>query len=252
MGKRILVTNDDGINGLGLKILADKLQRLGEVIVVAPDHERSTASHSLTLHKPLRFRTVAKNRYSLSGSPADCVRFGILHLLRHKLDLVISGINAGVNLGEDVVYSGTVAAAVEGSMLDIPAIAVSAQSHVNEKQFGCAADIALKVARKVLRYGLPKDVCLNVNVPMAPSKRLRGVKGIKPACLGHRVYGKKVTIRRDPRGNAYYWLLADQVSGIPSKGSDVEAFEDGYATVTPLKLDWTDKEYIQELDKWGF
>lgn len=249
--KRILLTNDDGVYGPSLRMLARRLRVLGHVTVIVPDHERSTASHSLTLHKPLRFRELSKDFFILNGSPADCVRFGILYILRHKVDLVVSGINAGVNLGEDVIYSGTVAAAIEGLMLHVPGFAVSQPPGADEKQYAAATRFAVQLGRLVLKNGLPKDICLNVNVPALKKNGFRKIYGARVVHLGHRVYGKKITIRRDPRGSSYYWLLSKNVGGVPTPGSDVEAFEKGYITVTPLRLDWTAKEFMPELKKWA-
>ncbi len=248
--KVILLTNDDGIYGPGLEVLRQALSRLGDLYVVVPDQEKSTASHSLTLHKPIRFRELRPRLYILNGTPSDCVRFGILYLLKRKVDLVVSGINSGVNLGEDVIYSGTVAAAVEATMLDIPAFAISRLPGKDPKEFVGGAHFAKKLARLIFKNNLPSDVCLNVNVPGRGKGGDLHPKGVKVTHLGHRVYGKKITIRRDPRGNSYYWLLAKNVLGIPTPGSDVESFDRGYITVTPLQLDWTAHEFLSELERW--
>lgn len=228
------------------------LSKLGHVYVVVPDQERSTASHSLTLHKPLRVKQMGARRYILNGTPSDAVRFAILHLLHGKVDLVVSGINSGVNLGEDVIYSGTVAAAVEAALIGIDALAVSRPPETNPKAFEPAAKVAARVAAAILKNGLPKGSCLNLNVPAIGNGAIRNIKGIAVTELGHRLYGKKVTIRRDPRGNQYYWLLAKNVVGVPIPGSDVQSFEQGYAALTPLSLDWTLKTYIPELKRWKF
>ncbi|MEK7287799.1 MAG: 5'/3'-nucleotidase SurE [Elusimicrobiota bacterium] len=250
--KRILISNDDGIYGPGLEPLERALARMGEVFVVVPDQERSTASHSLTLHKPLRVKQMGERKYILNGTPADSVRFAILHLLHGRVDLVVAGINSGVNLGEDVIYSGTVASAVEATLIGVDAIAVSRPHEANPAAFVPAARVAAQVARAVLKNGLPRGICLNLNVPAALNGGTGKVKGIAVTGLGHRLYGKKVTIRRDPRGHQYFWLLAKSVLGVPTPGSDVEAFERGYATLTPLSLDWTAQYYIPEIKRWKF
>ena len=244
--REILVVNDDGIYGRGLDPLVRRMKELGEVTVVVPDQERSTASHSLTLHKPLRVKEVAKRTYILNGSPADCTRFGILELLREKADLVVSGINQGLNLGEDVIYSGTVAAAMEATMLEIPALAVS-QDLSEKSYFHAAAQIASRIAQKIFRHGLPPGTSLNVNVPALPASQIRG---ILPTRLGKRLYGKKVTVRSDPRGHLYFWLIGKKVSGIALPGSDVAAIQRGWASMTPLKLDITDAEMLGQLKLW--
>lgn len=250
--KRILITNDDGIYGPGLEPLRESLASLGELFIVVPDQEKSTASHSLTIHKPLRSKEISDRFYILSGTPADCVRFGILHLLRRKVDLVVAGINSGVNLGEDVIYSGTVACAVEAAMLDVPAIALSQPPSQDSKKFVPGAQFARRLARLVLKRGLPKGVCLNVNIPIDRHDSSRNIRGAKVTHLGHRLYGKKVTIHRDPRGHQYYWLLGRHVVGVPTPGSDVEAYDQGYITVTPIQLDWTAHHFIEALESWSF
>ncbi|MBI2069203.1 MAG: 5'/3'-nucleotidase SurE [Elusimicrobia bacterium] len=248
--RKILITNDDGIYGPGLKALERALAKFADVFVIVPDQERSTASHSLTLHKPLRVRQISKRTYILNGTPADCARFGLLHLLSGRMDLVVSGINSGLNLGEDVIYSGTVAAAVEATMIGVPAIAVSRTPEANPAAFSGAAEIAARVAKGVLRHGLPEGITLNVNVPSGKRNGTSGIKGCRVTHLGHRLYGKKVTMRSDPRGHRYYWLLAKNVQGVPTPGSDVESFEQGYATITPIGLDWTAVQYLADLKKW--
>ncbi|MBI4346005.1 MAG: 5'/3'-nucleotidase SurE [Elusimicrobia bacterium] len=244
----ILVCNDDGVYGLGLKPLIGAMRGLGSVTVVVPDQERSADSHCLTLHKPLRVRQVQKDFYILNGSPADCARFGILGILKNKVDLVVSGINHGYNLGEDVVYSGTVAAAMEGTLLDKQAIAFSQGYGPNEKvSFTAAAVFAKRIAAQVLERGLPAGICLNVNVPPLPRGRL---KGTAVSRLGRRIYGTKITGRMDPRGLEYFWLAGKQVSGISIPGTDVAAIEEDKITVTPLHIDATDNAMLQGLKKW--
>ncbi|MBI4063602.1 MAG: 5'/3'-nucleotidase SurE [Elusimicrobia bacterium] len=246
--KKILITNDDGIYGAGLEPLKKALRAAGQVYSVVPEQERSTASHSLTLHKPLRVKQIGRRDYILNGTPADCVRFAVLHLIP-KIDLVVSGINSGVNLGEDVIYSGTVAGAVEAAILRIPALAVSRPPDTDPRAFVLAAKMAARVVRAMLRYKNPKGICFNLNVP-ASKNGTKESKGIRVTHLGHRLYGKTVTARQDPRGHRYYWLLAKKVLGVPTPGSDVESFDRGYAVLTPLTLDWTATAFLSELKKW--
>ena len=245
MKPRILVCNDDGINGPGLPALIAAMRKLGRVIVSVPEHERSADSHSLTLHKPIRVRKVERDVFTLNGSPADCARFAILEILREKVDLVVSGINRGYNLGEDVIYSGTVAAAEEATMLKVPAIAFSQDP--GSEDYRAAGAFALKAAREALRRGLPKGTLLNVNFP------LPGPKGFKSSAvtrLGRRIYGTTITRRADPRGLEYYWLAGREVSGVDEPGTDVGAIAKGLVSVTPLKLDNTDLSALSAVEAW--
>lgn len=242
---RILVCNDDGIHGPGLPALIAAMRRIGTVTVSVPDHERSADSHSLTLHKPIRIRKQSEGVYALNGSPADCSRFGVLELLKGKVDLVVSGINRGYNLGEDVIYSGTVAAAMEATLLKVSAIAFSMDP--DGKDYRAAGNFAQRLARQVLAKGLPKGVCLNVNFPA------RGGKPYghgQPAKLGRRIYGTDVTRRADPRGLEYYWLAGRQVSGVNEPGTDVGVVSRGGVSVTPLKIDSTDPAMLSALSTW--
>lgn len=242
---RILVCNDDGIHGPGLPALIAAMRRIGSVTVSVPDHERSADSHSLTLHKPIRIRKQSEGVYALNGSPADCSRFGVLELLKGKVDLVVSGINRGYNLGEDVIYSGTVAAAMEATLLRVSAIAFSMDP--DGKDYRAAGTFAQRLARQVLAKGLPKGVCLNVNFPARGGKPYgRGL----PAKLGRRIYGTDVTRRSDPRGLEYYWLAGRQVSGVDEPGTDVGVVSRGGVSVTPLKIDSTDAGMLAALSSW--
>ncbi|MDX6770486.1 MAG: 5'/3'-nucleotidase SurE [Elusimicrobiota bacterium] len=241
----ILVCNDDGIHGPGLPALIAAMKRLGTVTVAVPEHERSADSHSLTLHKPIRVRKVSPGVFTLNGSPADCARFALLEILRGKADFVASGINRGFNLGEDVVYSGTVAAAREATMNGARAAAFSADPETSD--YRPAADYARKVARLVLGHGLPSGVFLNVNFPV-PGRG--GFKGAAPVRLGKRVYDSRVTRRADPRGLEYYWLAGQRVSSVDEPGTDVAAASRGFVSVTPLLLDATALEPLKALKSW--
>lgn len=231
--KRILVTNDDGVFSEGLKLLAEKLSSLGEVWVVAPDREQSATSHSLTLHRPLRMRKIEERVYSVDGTPTDCVNLAVLWLLKDTPpDLVVSGINFGVNLGDDVTYSGTVSATFEGTLLGIPSVAFS-QEVGDPFSFERASDFAHELVSELAEAELPPDLLLNVNVPASP------VRGVRFTKLGHRVYKQSVVEKVDPRGRTYFWI-----AGTPEwqhdRGTDHEAVTDGYISITPLHLDLTD------------
>lgn len=243
----ILVTNDDGIHGPGLLPLARAMRQVGNVTIVVPREERSADSHSLTLHKPIRVRSVERDVFTTNGSPADCVRLGILELVGRKVDLVVSGINNGLNLGEDVVYSGTVAGAMEAALLEIPAIAFS-RARCPEKTYREAAAFAAKAAKMTLQRGLPPGVCLNINFPEPGA----GGKGPAVVRLGQRLYTKDVTKRADPRGDHYYWLAGKTVSGVNTQGTDVAALARGHVTVTPLRVDNTDPGMLEQLRSWRF
>jgi len=244
---RILVCNDDGIHGPGLPALIAAMRRLGRVTVSVPEQERSADSHSLTLHKPIRVREVAESVYTLNGSPADCARFGVLEILKEQVDLVVSGINRGYNLGEDVIYSGTVAAAMEATLLKIPSLAFSMDPEGSD--YRPAAAFAQRLARQVLRRGLPPGVCLNVNFPAAPKGG--AYKTAAPTKLGRRIYGTDITRRADPRGIEYFWLAGRQVTGVDEPGTDVAAVERGKVSITPLKIDNTDHAALQALATWA-
>ncbi|MBI5629579.1 MAG: 5'/3'-nucleotidase SurE [Elusimicrobia bacterium] len=245
MKTRILVVNDDGINGRGLAPLIEAVRPLGEVVVVVPDQERSADSHSLTLHKPIRIHRVAPMIFTLNGSPADCARLGILEIMNSKVSLVVSGINRGYNLGEDVVYSGTVAGAREATLLEVPAIAFSQ----DPSSLGYAAAVvwARKLARLVLKFDLPPGICLNVNFP---KPRHGNILKPLPMRLGRRIYSKEVTKRADPRGGHYYWLAGSSVKSVNLKGTDVSAVASGHASVTPLHVDNTDFPTLDILRSW--
>jgi 5'-nucleotidase len=240
---RIMVTNDDGWSGPGLRPLIAAMKRLGSVTTCVPHQERSADSHSLTLHKPLRIHHSAPGFYALNGSPADCARFGILEILKGRVDLVVSGINRGYNLGEDVIYSGTVAAAMEATLLGIPSIALSQDP--DAPSFTQAAAYARRIARLTLKQRLPEGIFLNVNFPAV--RKYRGAQAVR---LGRRVYSKDVTKRLDPRGGHYYWLAGKTVEGVAARGTDVSAVVEGYVSVTPLHIDNTDPGMLQSLRSW--
>jgi 5'-nucleotidase len=244
---KILVSNDDGIHSPGLHILAERLGDVGEVYVVAPDRERNAAGHSLTLHKPLRAECLRDRVYSINGTPTDCVNLGVNHLLRERPALVVSGINKGGNLGDDVTYSGTVSAAMEGLLLGIPSFAISL---VGEKDFRFqgAADFALRLAVQILKRGLPSDTFLNVNVPNLPADQIRGVQFTS---LGKRIYDENIIVEKtDPRGKNYYWIAGNRIRWAEGKETDHMAIESQKISVTPLHLDLTHYDALQQLKDW--
>ena len=243
---KILVVNDDGVYGEGLKPLAAALSALGDVTMVVPEKEQSSIAHAVTLHKPIRLRRLEKNFYIINGTPADCARFGALCILKEKVDLVVSGINRGANMGEDTLYSGTVGAAREARFLGFPAFSVSLAQPA-KRNFPAAARVARAVARRGLKEGLPDGVFLNVNVPDRPFASLRGAA---VTFLGKRIYGRKHWPRLDPRGRTYYWMAGHIPKGVPTPGSDLEAVRDGKVSLTPLRLDMTDRGAMEIIREW--
>jgi len=244
----ILISNDDGIHARGLRVLADALSSLGEVWVVAPDRERSAASHSLTLNRPLRVTKVGPTWYTVDGTPTDCIALGVMGMIKRKFDLVASGINLGANMGDDVTYSGTVSAAFEATLLGLPAFAISvaAQRRVD---FAAAGRVAVLLTELIAKNGLPTDTLLNVHVPnLRPSQ----IKGIAITHQGRRRYGEIIVRKVDPRGKAYYWIGGKEPSWEPSEESDYAAVTSGFISVTPLHLDLTNPTALKELRGWEF
>ena len=237
----ILVSNDDGIDSEGIIALASSLKRAGEVYVVAPDRERSAAGHSLTLHKPLRVDEVGRRMYAVNGTPTDCINLAVNGILPKRPDLVVSGINKGANLGDDVTYSGTVSAAMEGTLLDIPSFAVSLATK-RKLPFEAAANFAVKLARHILRHGLPRDTLLNVNVP--PTKT---IKGYRITRQGKRIYDNAIIEKVDPRGKKYYWIGGNELKWEGDHETDFYAVSKKYISITPVHLDMTNYDSIVEL-----
>ena len=232
----ILVCNDDGIHSDGLKALADAVRPHGRVVVVAPDREQSAVSHALTLHRPLRIDQVDDDRWTVDGTPTDCVNLAINGILRERPGLVISGINKGANLGDDVTYSGTVSAAMEGTLLGVPSIAVS-QIGRGPYDFAIAAAFAGELVERVLADPMPPDTLLNVNVPQfADGERPCGVALTR---MGKRRYGDAVIEKVDPRGRKYYWIGGEELSFVEEEGTDFHAVSRGSISVTPIHLDLT-------------
>jgi 5'-nucleotidase len=243
----ILVTNDDGIYSKGILVLSKALQEIGEVFIVAPDREKSAVAHSLTLHRPLRAEKIKKNVYAVDGTPADCVHLGVNAILPERPQLIVSGINKGGNLGDDITYSGTVSAAFEGTLLGIPSFAISLVSRSHFK-FHTAARFAVKVARSILKKGLPKDTLLNINIPNLDEKEIKSYKITQQGRWTHNGVG--VVEKIDPRGKKYYWIGAGSLTFDQRGDTDFEAVSNSYISITPLHLDLTNYSFIHQLKKW--
>ncbi len=240
----ILVTNDDGIRAPGLKLLANALSTIADVRVYAPDRERSAVSHGVSLHHPLRVTRLKENWYMVDGTPVDCVMLAVRELLGRKPDLVVSGVNPGANLGDDVTYSGTMAGAREGMLLGVPAIAMSDVSH-RPKHMDTAAQVAVKLAQYVLAHGLQKDTALNVNVPDVPFDALQGAAITR---MGQRDYMDEILERKDPRGRKYYWIGGSAPTHICEAGTDFEAIEADKVSITPIGRDTTQHNALETLN----
>lgn len=245
----IMVTNDDGIHAPGIRALAEAMQELGQVMVVAPDRERSAAGQSLTLHSPLRVFELHEGWYAVDGTPADCVNMGIHNLLPSAPDLVVTGINNGANLGDNVNYSGTVAAAKEASLMGIPAIAFSLASNGNSKHFSDAARIALCVARQVIANRLPCDTFLNVNIPDQP---LSDILSPLITRQGKRPFVGRIVDKTDPRGRKYFWIGSEEPDFNDDHGTDFDAISRKHVSITPLRLDLTNHDSLKLMAGWSF
>ncbi len=238
---RILVTNDDGHFSPGIHALADALRPLGDVVIVAPQTEASAVGHALTLRRPLRVEQVSEGVYSVDGTPTDCVNIAIDQILTHKPDLIVSGINKGFNIGDDVTYSGTVAGALEGALLGFQAIAVSQQFTRELWDFSVAAQFAAGLAEKLLKHPLPLRTFLNVNVPGGP------IAGVRATVQARRNHITNVARRQDPRGRPYFWIEEASDDWELDEASDHHAAHAGYISVTPLQPDLTDHDAISLL-----
>jgi 5'/3'-nucleotidase len=243
---RILVSNDDGYLATGINVLTSALEVVADVVVVAPDRNRSAASNSLTLSSPLRVHRNAENRYSVNGTPSDCVHLALTGFLDFEPDLVVSGINHGANLGDDVIYSGTVAAAMEGRFLGLPTIAVSLVGR-DLTHFDTAAQVVTGMVRRLDQAPLAADVILNVNVPDVPFASLRGIRSAR---LGFRHKSEPVIRSQDPHGRTIYWIGPAGQGQDAGEGTDFHAIADGAVSVTPLKVDLTRHDTLSRLQDW--
>lgn len=243
----ILVTNDDGVNSPGLISLFNAMKELGDAYIVAPDRERSAVSHSLTMHRPLKVEELREHVYSINGTPTDCVAIGINKVLSERPALVVSGINKGANLGDDITYSGTVSAAIESTIMGIPSFAISL---VIKKQpalplhFDTASRIAIEIGRYILEKSLPYDTLLNVNVP---NVHISSIKGIKFTRQGKRIYDNSIQETFNPNGEKYYWIGGGEPYWEHGEDTDIQAIQDGYISITPIHLDFTNYEALKFL-----
>jgi 5'-nucleotidase len=247
----VLVTNDDGIDAPPLLPLKQALDQVAETVVFAPDHNWSAAGHPKTMHKPLRADPVTlpdgAQGFASSGAPSDCVALAFLGIIERKPDLVVSGINLGPNLGYDIFYSGTVAAAVEGVINGIPAIALSLDSF-EPVDYSGPASFAARLVQYVDQHALPADLFLNVNFPAIAWE---DVKGVAITRLGRRVYRDELVSRTDPRGRSYFWIGGKPPIGVPDPGTDIQAVANGYISITPVHLDMTAYHFREELRRWN-
>ncbi len=250
----ILVTNDDGVSAPGLTSLAQAMRKLGKVTVLAPDHNWSASGHVKTMHRPLRVKEVVltdgSTAFASDGAPSDCVALAMLGFIPEKIDLVISGINPNANIGHDVTYSGTVTAAMEAAIWDLPSIAVSLDSpdgFIGSLDYSTAAEVGLLAAHRVKEHGIPKNSLLNVNVPYL---RINELKGYRATRQGLRLYHDELVRRLDPRGRPYYWIGGYAPTGIPESDTDYGALKEGYVSITPLQLDLTDHNQIKSIKDW--
>ncbi len=244
----ILLTNDDGVFSRGLRSLHEALKGVAKVTVVAPEREMSTVSHAITLNRTLKVRYLGDEVYSVDGTPADCVNLAIKRLLGRRPDLVISGINQGENMGQDVLYSGTVSAAFEGTFLGVPSVAVSLAARDNF-MFETACQVVLRLLEVLKRNRMPEDTLLNVNVPNIP---MDDIKGFKVTRQGKRIYGDKVILEREEDGVRFYRIDGGNPDFLEEPGTDFEAVREGFVSITPLHLDFTNHRVLSELKNWSF
>jgi 5'-nucleotidase len=243
----ILCTNDDGYLATGLAVLAEAARPLGEVHIVAPDREQSATSHSLTMHFPLRAKRIEERIHTVDGTPTDCVALGVGALLERKPDIVLSGINHGQNMGEDVLYSGTVAGAMEATILGIPAIAISYAGGEPEEIREFAPLVRTILRQIVSRSDFPAETLLSINLPPVPAAE---VKGIRVTRLARRVYTDSLTRAVDPSGKEYFWIGGGATRWNAPDGTDFQAVQDGFVSVTPLHLDLTNYGLLRDVGEW--
>jgi len=256
MDKHILVTNDDGVLAPGLLTLAQEMRKLGKVSILAPDRNWSWGGHVKTLDRSLRVKEFVladgSQAFASDGAPSDCVALGVLGYFKDPIDLVVSGINIGANLGHDVTYSGTVTAAMEAIIAGVPGIAISlevVEGQVGSLDYAPAAQAARMIVQQVIENGLQQEILLNVNVPSLPDDKIHGISITRQ---GLRVYHSRLDERTDPQGKPYYWIGGDAPTGVPERGSDVGAVAEGYVSVTPLQLDMTAYRSLTDLSTWNW
>jgi len=253
MKRVILLTNDDGVYAEGLRVLWKALKKIGDVCVVVPETEKSAVAHAINLYTPLKIRQVLIEKgfeaYVVNGTPVDCVKIGVNSILKKKKpDMVVSGINPCSNMGMDILYSGTVSAAAEGAILGIPAISVSLDGGKGY-YFTTAAELTLKIIKKLQKIEVPPDTVININVPDLPISK---IKGVHLTYQSKARYEEEYEERKDPRGNSYYWLKGVFRRIDREKGSDVETVKNGYVSITPLHLDLTNHKFLSYLKNSGF
>lgn len=242
----ILVTNDDGVYAPGIKALHDAVRHLGQAVIVAPERDKSAVSHSLTMNRPLRVRQLEEDVYTLDGTPTDCVTIGMNKILPEKPDLLVSGINPGPNLGDDISYSGTVSAAIEGTMYGIPSLAFSLAGEP-PFDFETAAGVAWKLASMALQFGLPEKTLLNINIPQLKPEEIKGIRFTRQ---GRRIYRNAIQETFDPWGRKHYWIGGGTVQWSGGENTDERTLHDGYISVTPIQLDLTNHEGIDFLQEF--
>lgn len=249
----ILVTNDDGVAAPGIAALVEALSERAEVTVIAPERNWSASGHVKTMHRPLRVREgrLLSGRAVLvtDGAPSDAIALGLMGIVPDPVDLVVSGINRGANVGSDLTYSGTVTAAMEGAISRVPSFAISLDTYEDGRDYGPAARFAAYLAQKVIAHGLPEGVLLNVNVPSIPEEDIQGVEITR---TGQRIYRDVLVVREDPFGVPYYWIGGDPPTGVADRGTDFGALASGHISITPIKLDLTADGFLSTLRSWAF
>jgi len=250
----ILVTNDDGVTAPGLLALVIEMRKLGEVSVLAPDHNWSAAGHVKTLHRPLRAKPVTLTdgipALASDGAPSDCVALALMGVIDKAVDLVVSGINPNANIGHDITYSGTVTAAMEAVINGVPGVAVSLDAPEHNRgalDYGPAAAAARKVIETLMKHPFRQDILLNVNVPYLPENE---IKGFRPTRQGMRIYRDELIRREDPRGKPYYWIGGEAPTGVNESGTDFGDLKAGYVSITPIQLDMTAYKVLEEINGW--
>ena len=247
----ILISNDDGIFAPGIYALWQAMSEIGETIVVAPNTEKSAVGHAITISDPIRIEEVKRSNgfkgFSVNGTPADSVKIAVKSIMKNKPDIIISGINAGANVGQSLLYSGTISAASEGTLLGIPSIAISLDA-LRDMDFSTSKVVAKKIVNKVLEYGLPNETLLNVNIPKDAGGE---IKGYQITYQGAIYFKDDFEKREDPRGRIYYWMTGDVKDTDKELESDGVAIKEGYVSITPLQLQMTNFDFIEKLSEWS-